>query len=327
MDFKDVLYDLQSNSKELKTFGFPLSQKFFQINLNTRKIEAPENLSVRFDHNAETVFFVVDRYFDTVDLTKQNWIVQYQNANPDKTKGTYLYYPSYYSLADNDTKIIFPWVIEGAATAYSGDVFFAVRFYTLNSNKEFIYNLNTIPSSSKVLYGMDATGEVSNYIYEADPAQDIINRLILIEDKISNLGTGGDISQEDILNLNQRIDDLEEIINNLDYGNIDPQEIVEIKNKLNNLEISIKDLEEIPNEVENLKSSYNSLSEEFLKISQRVDNNQKELSDKLLLIDEKIESKVDKSSVEELLNTKVDSTTFADFLIDLNSSLDLKVNV
>lgn len=260
MGFKQTLYELQtSNSKELINFNFPSDQKFFYIDLNTRKIEAPENLSVRFDHNAETVFFVVDRYFDTVDLTKQQCIIQYQNANPNLSQSAYLYYVPYYSLIESDTKIIFPWIIEGAATAYTGDVLFSVRFYTLNeSGEEFLYNLNTIPNKSKVLYGMDASGILSDYIYEVDPAQEIFNKIIVLEEKILNLENEGSNSEE-ISALNEKINSLEATINQ----KIDIEDLSILQNEINLLKQNNNSLQNkttaLENEVIEIKQSLSNL--------------------------------------------------------------------
>ena len=123
-------------------------------------------------------------------------------------------------------------MIEGGATAFSGNVTFAVKFYSLDSSgKKFIYNLNTIPSTSKVLHGMNASSKISDYIYEIDVAQDILNRIIVLEEQIANIGEG-DFDIKELAKLNQRIDELEERINNLDFSDINLNDIAEIKIKL-----------------------------------------------------------------------------------------------
>jgi hypothetical protein len=46
---------------------------------------------VQKDHNAETLYFILDRYYDNVDLATMSCIVQYQNASKDKASSGYIY--------------------------------------------------------------------------------------------------------------------------------------------------------------------------------------------------------------------------------------------
>jgi hypothetical protein len=54
----------------------PLDEDPFKIDLNTRKIDVPKSFSkcasVQTDILAETIIFVVDRYFDFMDLANTN---------------------------------------------------------------------------------------------------------------------------------------------------------------------------------------------------------------------------------------------------------------
>ena len=47
----------------------PNAEKIYNIDLNTRIIDAPEFLGVNKDHKAETIYFIVDRYNDYMDLS------------------------------------------------------------------------------------------------------------------------------------------------------------------------------------------------------------------------------------------------------------------
>jgi hypothetical protein len=52
--------------------------------------------------------------------------------------------------------MLFPWCIDGMATAAAGPVQYSIRFYKLDpSGKKFIYNLNTLTATSEVKYGMN----------------------------------------------------------------------------------------------------------------------------------------------------------------------------
>lgn len=65
-----------------KYLRLPLDEPMFEIDANTRKIDVPaefksNGLSVQGDHLAETVYFVIDRYFDYMDFNNTsvsiNW--------------------------------------------------------------------------------------------------------------------------------------------------------------------------------------------------------------------------------------------------------------
>lgn len=132
----------------------PQSENIYSINLNTRKVEAPEFLSVSTDHQSETVYFLVDRFFDNMDLTTTSCVIQYMNA---KQEGR-LYAVPYYDIETYHefNKILIPWCIEGEVTKAAGDITYSIRFFKTSDNGEvLLYNLNTIPATSKILAGMN----------------------------------------------------------------------------------------------------------------------------------------------------------------------------
>ena len=128
------------NVPQLATL-LPKSESIYNIDLNSRTIEAPEFLSVRFDHNSETVFFIVDRYYDNQDLSETCCVIQYINA---KQEGRFYVVP-YYDLT-TEGKIYFPWCISGEATKEAGIVEYSVKFYHVEQINEeqykFLYSLN-----------------------------------------------------------------------------------------------------------------------------------------------------------------------------------------
>lgn len=192
-EYKQNLYLIQdSNFPELIASDIPESEAKLVIDLNTRSVSAPEFLSVQKDHNAETLYFIVDRYYDNVDLATMSCIVQYQNASKNKASSGYIYaVPRYYLIApEGEQKLIFPWVIEGPATAYSGTVTFSVRFYRISgeyhpdteqSTLEYEYLLNTLSAKSKVLEGMDVLETSENYTYNPSVFAEIYQRMNKIE--------------------------------------------------------------------------------------------------------------------------------------------------
>ena len=176
-EYDSLLYLIQdTNNRQVKALNLPSDEPIYKIDLNNRTIEAPNFLSVQYDHCAETLYFEVDRYYDMIDLNNLHCVVQFKNADPNNKKKGYIYYVPYFDLSKKG-KIIFPWVIEGAATAFSGDVVFSIKFYQLGANGIYDYNLNTLTSKSKVLHGMDALSESENYIYTADTVLEIYQEI------------------------------------------------------------------------------------------------------------------------------------------------------
>ena len=132
----------------------PRTENIYNIDLGSRTVEAPEFLSVTDDHVSETIYFLVDRFFDNVDMSTTGCIIQYINA---KQEGRFYVVP-YYDIVTfrEENKMIIPWCIEGEATKAAGEVTYSIRFFKTDvTGKKLIYNLNTLSSTSTVLNGMN----------------------------------------------------------------------------------------------------------------------------------------------------------------------------
>lgn len=178
-EYYDLLYKIQDENFPSLAVLLPSSEKIFQVDLTTRKIEAPDFLSVELDHKAETIYFEVDRYFDATDLATTACVVQYVNAEGEGR----LYPVPFYDIEtfSGDNKMIFPWVIGGEATKAAGDVKYSIRFYKIDETGQyFTYNLNTVFSTSRVLHGMDVS-DVEDYDYPAEVIENIYLRLNRLE--------------------------------------------------------------------------------------------------------------------------------------------------
>ena len=195
-DYIAYLYRLQNPNRQLETICLPPDEPLYEIDLNTRRITAPEFLSVEYDHNAETVYFCVDRYYDNTDLSELFAVVQYENADPIKERRGYIYPVPYFDVSGPDVppqRMLFPWVIQGPATEFAGTVTFSVKFYrisdttvdnedgTSRSVKVYDYVLNTQPVTSKVLHGLNIHAHSENYIYPEQTIEDIYQRIAEIE--------------------------------------------------------------------------------------------------------------------------------------------------
>lgn len=154
--YKQHLFELQSNHAPILAL-LPTAEKIYDIDLDTRKIISPEYLSVARDHQSETIYFKIDRYFDYMDLATTTCIVRYKNAAGQARIYTVPFYDTVTFAADD--KMIFPWCIDGEATAVAGPVQYSICFYKIAGTElnelRYTYNLNTLPAESKVMYGLD----------------------------------------------------------------------------------------------------------------------------------------------------------------------------
>lgn len=132
----------------------PRTENIYNIDLGSRTVEAPEFLSVTDDHVSETVYFLVDRFFDNVDMSTTGCIIQYINA---KNEGRIYAVPFYDIETYHDVnKMLIPWCIEGEATKAAGEVTYSIRFFKIDqTGKYIIFNLNTIPTTSKIKQGIN----------------------------------------------------------------------------------------------------------------------------------------------------------------------------
>jgi hypothetical protein len=125
-EYNANLHLIHSNNPP--TFALlPTAERIYKIDLNTREVEAPEIMGVVTDHNAETIYFEVDRFVDYVDLSTSSCVITYVNAKGDY--GIYVV-PFYdiYTKAD-EAKILLPWCLDYKVTKYEGTVTFALRFF------------------------------------------------------------------------------------------------------------------------------------------------------------------------------------------------------
>lgn len=180
------------NNVPIKSIILPSDERTLSVDLNTRTIKVPTFLSVAKDHRAETIYFLVDRYYEHKDLSTTSCLVEYINAI-----GEGGYYPvPFYDISSyprwidennvaHESKMLVPWCIEGDVTKAAGQVQFALRFYQLDdANKNFIYNVRTQPVTAAVLNGMDES------VLDKNLNKDVMaNLLQRINNKLDNAET------------------------------------------------------------------------------------------------------------------------------------------
>ena len=137
----------------------PADEPIYNIDLNTRIIEAPSELGVESDHEAELIYFSVDRFFDQTDLYQCIGAIIFRNARNEE----YMYIIPAYDILSIPGKMLFAWDIQSPVTKYGGTVEFSFKFFKIDKTSgELLYELNTLVCKSKVLVGW-ATKNGSNH--------------------------------------------------------------------------------------------------------------------------------------------------------------------
>ena len=161
-EYMQRLQDIQNQDNLKELVMLPSDEPRFIIDANERTISIPDGftfLGVLNDHNAETVYFEIDRYYDQTDLSKKTCIVQYK-SRANKHGG---FYPvTKLDITTVPGKIIFGWEVQNDATSCPGDLEFSVRFYSTKQDDDriiFSYNFNTEVAVLLVKSGLDTMEE------------------------------------------------------------------------------------------------------------------------------------------------------------------------
>ena len=148
-----------------KLFIIPFGENDFAIDANTRKIGIPQEFSrngvgVEGDHFVESLYFTIDRYFDTIDFAQSEVkaIVEWINANGEKC-----YSPAWTKVLDDDNKkLIIGWMLTDKATKKAGVVKFSIRLYTLQDGKlesSFATLVTNVVINPSMNFDLEAVGQ------------------------------------------------------------------------------------------------------------------------------------------------------------------------
>ncbi len=166
----------------------PKDEPVYKIDWDKRTVEAPDFIAVEADHQAELIYFEMDRYFDLMDLSKCVGFVQFKNAKNEE----YFYVIPYYDITSKDGKIIFAWNILAPVTKYGGVVQFSFKFFRSNPvTGDLIYELNTTVAKTKVLVGWASKAGADHSYNTYDASQIIVdNELISAIARIKDTADG-----------------------------------------------------------------------------------------------------------------------------------------
>ena len=188
-EYKQYLASL-SNSSDIPQLRIrvPKDEPVYKINWDKRSVEAPEFIAVEADHQAELIYFEMDRYFDLMDLSQCVGIVQFKNAKNEE----FIQVIPYYDITSKDQKIIFAWNIQAPVTKYSGVVQFSFKFFKANPvTGELLYELNTTVARTRVLIGWANKGGADHTFNTYDASQVVLdNELIETIARIKDTADG-----------------------------------------------------------------------------------------------------------------------------------------
>ena len=159
------LADIQNQDNLKELVMLPTDEPRFIIDANSRTITIPDAftfIGVQNDHAAETIYFEIDRYFDQHDLSTEMCVVQFEAIGSGGQKSEGFYPITKIDVDSVPGKVIFGWKILNDVTKYDSNVYFSVRFYSIETvgyNQRFKYNFNTLPTSLPVKSSLNSTGE------------------------------------------------------------------------------------------------------------------------------------------------------------------------
>lgn len=133
----------------------PSAETTYYIDIKERSVIAPEFIGVAEDHKSETIYFIVDRFVDYMDLTETCCIINYITANGK----TGVYSVPFYDIftLKEQHQILIPWIIDKYVTQIKGKIKFSIQFFQIDENNQYRYNLNIKPAETQVLNGFIAT--------------------------------------------------------------------------------------------------------------------------------------------------------------------------
>lgn len=170
----------------------PLDEGLFTIDANSRKITVPSEfvtngVGVNGDEMAEVVYFSIDRFFDAIDLARDdmNIAIQWEANGEAGVSRNYVK-----DLETIPGKIIFGWPISNELTKKAGTIKFAVRFYMIGvqdvtvdgvteSVPALTYSFSTLPAEIKVNSTLD-------YDLYSTSALEVLNYNDVLVDRIKN---------------------------------------------------------------------------------------------------------------------------------------------
>ena len=146
----DKLYEIQRNNPP-QMAAIPFAEDYIEVDWRTRSIGERDVLSTARDHKAESIYFIMDRYWDYMDLSTATCVISYKTypIDPKKQGVTGLYAVPFYDIYSHRAipgtfekdRMVIPWCIDGRVTQDEADAICIGRYgFTL-------FNFLTISST------------------------------------------------------------------------------------------------------------------------------------------------------------------------------------
>lgn len=148
------IWRLYDGNVPQKAIILPEDEPIYEIDLNERTIKSPYSLGVKKDQAAETVYFVVDRFYNETDLANTACIVYYKNS-----EGEVGFYPVPFFDTTTFSSIITQRFIEVALNETN---YVPNKFY-IKDNEEFLLCTDEIFNTEKKYYQFNDTSINKKY--------------------------------------------------------------------------------------------------------------------------------------------------------------------
>lgn len=175
-EYYNWLPEIKRDSKGNPTVftKLPLDEAHFEINPNTRAITIPADfkkngIAVQGDDLAEVVYFMIDRYFDAMDLNNTEIYIEWETPKSKTGGGVKSVSETYLKMIDDENypgKLIFGWAISDAITKDSGTLKFAVRFVQWNDEDKIVYSFNTLTAQATIHPNLGLDLENDDYVVD-----------------------------------------------------------------------------------------------------------------------------------------------------------------
>lgn len=155
-EYLQQLWQLYDGNVPTKAIILPRDETIYQIDLNTRIIKAPYLSGITKDQNAETFYFIVDRFHGEIDLVNTACLVYYKN----KTSGTGSFYPvPFYDITTFST-----YVTNNYIEVFLNDTTYKpYQFYTYDSNnKQYVLSTGNF-DKDEIYYEYNDTSKNKKY--------------------------------------------------------------------------------------------------------------------------------------------------------------------
>lgn len=154
-EYLQQLWQLYDGNVPTKAIVLPRDETIYEIDLNTRTIKAPYLSGITKDQNAETFYFIVDRFHGEIDLVNTACLVYYKN----KTSGTGSFYPvPFYDITTFST-----YVTNSYIEVFLNDTTYKPYwFYTRNSDNQYVLSTGSF-DEDETYYEYNDTSKNKKY--------------------------------------------------------------------------------------------------------------------------------------------------------------------